>query len=80
MASEHSLETKFRVHTAIMTKAPAKVTIEGEEVDADISQFEVELLSEEGHGSLALRFRGAKADAARAQFKPGQPVIATWEE
>ena len=78
MSTHSELETKHRVNTAVMTKTAAKVSIEGEDIDAEVPTFEVELISDEGHGSLVLRFKGSKAERARDWFTQGKTVVAAW--
>jgi len=72
------MEFSMRVHSTATHPVEVEVNYNGEKARAMLPQFVVELLSEDGHGSLALNFRSA-ADiaAAKALYTQGDYVSLT---
>lgn len=69
------MDIKFNVHNVAQSEEQKNVEIGGETVPARVPCTEVELTTDdEAHGSLVLRFRGAKAKEAASIFKVGQSV------
>ncbi len=70
----------YRVHGVSTVSRPRKVTFEGDEIDAQIEGVEVDLVPTDdmSHGTLTLRFVGASAARARAEFSNGALGTITW--
>lgn len=73
---------KFTVHRVSAHKQPRVVTVDGEEMTADVNMMEVELISTDGsHGTLSLRFyKTADRDVANDVFLEGGTVAFSVEK
>lgn len=67
---------KFLVHRVSFHPLEREVIHEGEEIKAIVNSIEIELVSLEGHGTLALRYIGHMAEEAKKLFTEGHTI--TW--
>lgn len=72
-----ALEIGFTVHNITTQPARAQVKHKGDLISATLDCVEVELVGDDTHGSLTLRFTGPDAEKARLAFKVGKTV--TWK-
>lgn len=69
----------MRVHRVSSHPVDVEVVFNGEKARASLPELEIELTSDDGHGSHALRFRSsAEIAAAKALFSPGSTVMMTY--
>jgi hypothetical protein len=69
----------MRVHRVSTHPVDVEVVFNGEKAHASLPELEVELTSDDGHGSQMLHFRSSSdVAAAKALFKQGGPVMMTF--
>jgi hypothetical protein len=65
----------FTVHSVTNGTETVSATVNGEEVQATVAAFEVELVSDH-YGTLRLKFTGKEIDEAKKKFEVDE--ILTW--
>lgn len=66
----------MRVHRVSTHPVDVEVVFNGEKAHASLPEMEVELMSDDGHGSQTLHFRSSTDVAeAKALFKQGSNVV-----
>lgn len=69
----------MRVHRVSTHPVEVEVHYNGEKAIASLPELEVELMSDDGHGSHMVRFRSAgDIAAAKALFKPSSTVMMSY--
>lgn len=77
--ADNAVSLDYHVEGVSSIKLPATVTHEGQEIVADVTALEIDMVSERPHrhGSLTLRFEGAAALAVQGIFRNGADVELT---